>query len=125
MTTLATKVSFKMEPLNRVTGQLGDYRFTISSGQALNSGSRIKFDFPSELTLPEAIICSLESPQLQSIACSQTETCIYKTNVANYRAIPNGRVTAVFEFVTSPLPADTPLTFIIGQIGNPHNTKPV
>jgi len=85
----------------------------------LNSGSRIKFDFPKELALPEAIICSLESPSLLSIACSQQETCIYKTNIANYRAIPNGRVTAVFQFVSSPLPANSPLTFIIGQIGNP------
>ena len=39
--------------------------------------------------------------------------------------MPNGRVQAVFTFSPDPLPADTPFSFVISNIGSPSSTKPV
>jgi hypothetical protein len=64
MTSLPTFTSFKIEPLGTVAGTIGEYRFTISSGQSLGTGSTLKVAIPKELTLPDAIICSLISRNL-------------------------------------------------------------
>ena len=45
--------------------------------------------------------------------------------MTDYIAVPTGVVKAEFFFLNSPLPANTPISFVISNIGNPASTKPV
>ena len=72
MKTLPNFIKFLMEPLGLTTGVTTEFRFTLKAPQNLKSGCYLQMVMPSELKLPDAIICSLSSKNLQSIACSQT-----------------------------------------------------
>jgi len=45
--------------------------------------------------------------------------------MTTYIRVPNGLVKALFTFTTDPLPANTQFSFIISNIGNPPNSRPV
>ncbi len=72
MLTLPSFVQFLMEPLGLTTGVTTEFRFTLKAPQTLRSGCYLQMVMPTELNLPDAIICSLSSSNLQSIACSQS-----------------------------------------------------
>jgi hypothetical protein len=82
---------------------------------------------PQELTLPDAIICSLISANLQSISCTQEYTCINKAyaNAADMKTVPTGTIVALFTFLNSPIPPNEDIVFAISNILNPQSTKPV
>lgn len=128
MKTLPNFVQLLMEPLGLTTGVTTEFRFTLKAPQTLKSGCYLQIVMPTELKLPDAIICSLSSSNLQSIACSQTEVCVNKPFASSTEMIqvPTGIVIAEFTFLKDTgVQANESIAFVISNIGNPSSTKPV